>query len=120
VAGNKVIEKKYSSNGVDQKFVVTPDDTALRGDGADSTRVVLQVTDEFGAPRPYATGSIVFTIEGPAEIVGDNPFGLVGGCGAIWVRAKHQSGKAILRATHAVLGTRETQFQIIAADTELV
>ena len=42
------------------------------------TRVVFRVTDEFGAIRPYSNDPIVLSLEGPAEIVGDNPFALVG------------------------------------------
>lgn len=120
VGGKKVIEKSYSSNGADRKFAVSADDTGLVADGADSTRVVLRVTDEFGAPRPYTTGAIAFTIEGPGEIIGDNPFSLVGGCGAIWVRAKQQPGKVVLRAKHSELGSQEVQIQLSAAEKEIV
>ena len=70
----------------------------LIADGADTTRVVLRVTDEFDAIRPFANDAIQFSIEGPAEIIGDNPFSLVGGTGAIWVRAKEQAGKVRLTA----------------------
>jgi beta-galactosidase len=55
-----------------------PDDTALVADGADATRVVLQVTGEFdNIRRPYASDPIVFAMEGPGELMGDNPFSLV-------------------------------------------
>jgi beta-galactosidase len=116
LAGNKVIEKQYSSKGVDQQFVVAADDTTLTADGADTTRVVFMVTDEFGALRRYATASIVFDIEGPAEIIGDNPFSLVGGCGALWIRAKAEPGAVRLKATHPVLGTREVEFRMAPAE----
>ena len=81
-----------SGRGVDQKFTLLPDDTKLVADGADTTRVVLRVTDEFGAIRPFANDAIKFQLEGPAEIIGDNPFALIGGTGAIWIRAKEQPG----------------------------
>jgi len=42
-----------SGRGVDQKIGAVPDDTKLIADGANSTRVVLRVTDEYGAIRPY-------------------------------------------------------------------
>ena len=41
-----------SGHGVDQKIRAVPDDTRLVADGADSTRVELRVTDEYGAIRP--------------------------------------------------------------------
>ena len=55
-----------------------PDDTSLIADGADTTRVVLRVTDEFDAIRPFANDAIKFELEGPAEIIGDNPFAVGG------------------------------------------
>jgi beta-galactosidase len=120
LGGKKVIEKKYSGKGVDQQFLVTADDRTLIADGADSTRVVMRVTDEYGALRRYTTAAIALSIEGPAEIIGDNPFSLVAGCGAIWIRAHQQPGTVLLRATHPVLGTRDVQLAIEAAEPEVV
>ena len=119
LGGKKVIEKKYSSEGVDQQFLVAADDAALVADGADSTRVVMRVTDKYGAPRHYSTAAIALTLEGPAEIIGENPFALVAGCGAIWIRTKQEPGTVLLRATHPVLGTREVQIRVEAAGPEL-
>jgi beta-galactosidase len=116
--GKQVISKTLSGKGIDQKFELLPDDTKLNADGADSTRVVLRVTDEFGAIRPFANDAIRLELEGPAEIIGDNPFALVGGIGAIWIRAKEQPGSVRLTATHPVLGTKRVQFEIAAAAPE--
>ncbi len=116
----KVIEKKYSSDGTDREFAAVADDSVLQADGADATRVILKVTDEFGALRRYSTAAISFTLDGPAELIGDNPFSLVAGCGAVWIRAKEKPGKVVLKATHPVLGTRDVRVQIEAVDNELV
>lgn len=118
VKGEKVIEKKYSNKGIDQQFLVTPDDITLLADGADTTRVVMRVADEYGALRRYSTAAIALSIEGPAEIIGDNPFSLVAGCGAVWVRSKQQAGAVILKATHPSLGPREIKLQVVAAEPE--
>ena len=112
IQGKQVIVKKYSGKGMDQKFTLLPDDTSLIADGADTTRVVLRVTDEFDAIRPFANDAIKFELEGPAELIGDNPFALVGGTGAIWIRAKEQAGTVRLTATHPVLGKQQVQFEI--------
>jgi beta-galactosidase len=120
LAGKKVIEKTLSSKGIDQQFIVVPDDRSLVADGADTTRISFKITDEFGAPRPYSTAAIVFAVEGPAEILGDNPFSLVGGCGAIWLRAMRETGRVVLKATHPVLGTRAVELQITAAEAERI
>jgi beta-galactosidase len=116
----KVIEKMYAVDGVDKKLVVIADDAELNADGADATRVSFFVTDDFGNLRRYTSGSVSFRLEGPAEIIGENPFSLMGGAGAIWIRAKHEAGAVTLRATHAVLGTREVKIQIKPAAPELV
>src|SRR5205814_175036 len=84
IGGKKMIEKMLSGVGVDQKFALLPDDTKLIADGTDSTRVVLRVTDEFGAPRPFSNDSIKLDLQGPAELIGENPFALIGGTGAVW------------------------------------
>jgi beta-galactosidase len=53
VNGKLAISKSLSGRGVDSKFALLPDDLKLTADGADTTRVVLRVTDEFGAVRTY-------------------------------------------------------------------
>jgi beta-galactosidase len=97
-----------------------PDDRTLRADGADTTRVVLRVTDEFDAIRTYANDPIIFTLSGPAEIIGDNPFALIGGTGAIWVRAKEQSGVVRLTGKHPRLGAQTIEFTLLAVPDEAV
>jgi beta-galactosidase len=118
LGGKKVIEKSLSGKGVDQKLLLLPDDTSLVADEADSTRVVFRVTDEFGAVQPFADDPIKFELEGPAELIGDNPFALVGGTGAIWIRAQGQPGTVRLTATHPRLGKQEVQFEISTAEPE--
>ena len=115
-----VITRKYSGKGVDAKFALLPDDTTLLADGADTTRVVLRVTDEFDAIRPFANDAIQFEIDGPAEIIGDNPFALIGGTGAVWVRVKEQTGTARLTAIHPQLGKQQIEFTIETAAPEVV
>jgi beta-galactosidase len=118
ILGKKVIEKRMSGRGVDAQFTVVPDDSTLIADGADATRVVMRVTDEFGAIRPFADPAIRLQLDGPAEIIGDNPFSLVGGTGAIWIRAKEEPGTARLTATHPTLGAKQLEFHITEAAPE--
>jgi beta-galactosidase len=118
--GKQVISKRLSGTGVDAKFLLLPDDVELIADGADSTRVVLRVTDEFGAVRPFANDAIKFVLEGPAEIIGDNPFSLVGGTGAVWIRAQEKAGKVTLKAIHPRLGTQQAEILIASCPEESV
>jgi beta-galactosidase len=115
-----VISRTLSGSGVDRKFALLPDDTKLVADGADSTRVVLRVTDEFGAILPFVNDAIRLELSGPAEIIGDNPFALVGGTGAIWIRAFEMAGKAKLTATHPRLGVQQIEIEITPAPPEFV
>ena len=120
INGKQVISRSLSGNGIDSRFELLPDDRELVADGADSTRVVLRVTDEFGNVHPSANDPIVFMIDGPGELIGDNPFALVGGTGAVWVRAGEQAGTVHLTAKHLRLGTQTVEFTIAAAPAEQV
>ena len=120
LGGKKVVEKLYAHEGIDRQFLVAPDDTNLFADGADSTRVAMRVADEYGNLRRYSSAAISLSLEGPAELIGENPFSLFGGCGAVWIRAKHEPGTAVLRASHPVLGTKEVRISIGAAEPERV
>ncbi|MDQ2832594.1 MAG: twin-arginine translocation signal domain-containing protein [Acidobacteriota bacterium] len=116
--GKQVISKSLSGDGVDRKFTLLPDDTTLTADGADTTRIVLRVTDQYGAIRTYADDPIAFTLEGPATLIGDNPFSLIGGTGAIWLRAQQQPGTVRLTAKHPRLGTQTLELQLTPAAPE--
>jgi beta-galactosidase len=120
IDGKLAITRTYSGKGIDQNFTATPDDRQVVADGADTTRVVLRVTDEYGATRPFAADAIQLELDGPAEIIGENPFALVGGAGAIWIRAKETAGTAKLTAHHPVLGKQVVEFQLTPASPELV
>jgi beta-galactosidase len=119
IQGKQVISRSFSGKGIDQKFTLLPDDSALIADGADTTRVVLRVTDEFDAIRPFANDAIRFELSGPAELIGDNPFSLIGGTGAIWIRAGEQPGTVRLTAHHPYLGAQHVEFEISAAPHEV-
>jgi len=120
IQGEPVITKHYSGKGIDAKFALLPDDTGLIADGADTTRVVLRVTDEFGAIRPFANDAVKLDLQGPSEIIGDNPFALVGGTGAVWIRAKQEAGTVKLTATHPFLGSQQIEIEIAPAPGEIV
>ena len=118
--GKQVISKSFSGRGTNNKFALLPDDTELLADGADTTRVVLRATDEFGAIRTYANDPITFTLQGPAELIGDNPFSLIGGTGAVWVRAREQAGTVRLTANHPRLGAQTVSFTLRGVPAETV
>jgi beta-galactosidase len=118
IQGKQVISRSFSGKGIDQKFALLPDDTALIADGADATRVVLRVTDEYDAIRPFASDAISFELTGPAQLIGDNPFSLIGGTGAVWIRAGEQPGTVRLIARHPYLGAKSVEVEIAPAPPE--
>jgi beta-galactosidase len=120
IQGKLAITKRLSGRGVDTKFLLLPDDSELMADGADSTRVVLRVTDEFGNVQPFANDAVKLELEGPAEIIGDNPFSLVGGTGAIWIRAQQTPGTVQLKAIHPSLGTQQAEIKLMPSAEELL
>jgi beta-galactosidase len=120
IDGKQVISKSLSGRGADAKFVLVPDDRELQADGADCTRVVMRVTDEFGAIRTYANDPITLTLEGPGNLIGDNPFALVGGTGAVWIRAGEEATTLRLTAKHPRLGTQTVEVVVSGAPAESV
>lgn len=119
IGGQVVITHRSSGKSVDRRFELRAAADRLRGDGSDATRVSFRVTDEYGSLKPYATGAIQFSLEGPGVIVGENPFSLVGGAGAVWVRAGEQAGTIRLRARHPVLGDQELALVVEPAPAEI-
>src|SRR5882724_11151144 len=120
IDGKLVITKMLSGKGVDRELHVQADNRELDGDGIDATRVVLRVTDEYGGSRPFANAAITLTIDGPGEIIGDNPFSLFGGVGAVWIKTKQAAGTIRLNAKHPFLGTKTIEIKVKAAAPETV
>jgi beta-galactosidase len=115
VADRVVLKRSFSSDLDKDVFMLRADDVAIAGDGIDATRVVLQVTDKFGAPRLHGGGDVHFELGGPGMIVGDSPFSLAesGGAGAVWIKANPtSSGRLVLKATHSALGERSVAIEV--------
>ncbi len=120
VKGKLATTKTLSGSGTDDRLVVKADDGVLDGDGRDATRLVLAVTDAFGNLRPFSSGAIQLALTGPGEIVGENPFALNGGAGAVWVKTKEGSGTIRIEARHQYLGKQTVQIQVRGVEREWV
>ncbi len=120
LAGKQVLSRSFSGNGIDTAFTATPDDTTLVADGADATRVVLRVTDQFGNVHVSANDPITFSIDGPGTLIGDNPIALMGGTAAVWMRAQEQGGTVRLTANHLRLGSKTIEFTLSPSAPEAV
>ncbi|MHC4592705.1 MAG: glycoside hydrolase family 2 TIM barrel-domain containing protein, partial [Planctomycetota bacterium] len=95
--GKPAVEQRIAPDGVPEQFICWADDTALVADGADMTRLAFCAADRYGNVLPYAGGAVTITASGPATIVGENPFCLVGGVGAVYLRAGRRPGTVKLK-----------------------
>jgi len=117
--GDKVVVTRLlPARATDAQFHVEPDDLELLAGGSDATRVVFRVTDAEGNRRPFATGAIVLELDGPGELIGESPFALAGGVGAVWIKSREEPGQITLRATHPYLETRTITIQTTAVPPE--
>jgi beta-galactosidase len=90
--GQAVIEDRLAANKLPHALTFQADDAELVADGADMTRLVFRVVDKYNHALPYAVSVIYFTVEGPADLIGDNPFPLVGGQAALYLKARKEPG----------------------------
>jgi beta-galactosidase len=98
IAGKVVAKKKIATDGVPHALSLTADAPTLQADGYDCTRIAFALTDRYGNIQPYATGVVELTVTGPATLIGENPFALVAGRGAVWLRAERKKGKVTVHA----------------------
>jgi beta-galactosidase len=112
VNGEAVIEHCISGDGIPKKLVLEVDDSELKADGADMTRLVFKITDQYGNRLPYAMQPVSFEINGPAQLIGENPFALVGGQAALYIKAGKEAGMVTVRATTARLADAEVSLTI--------
>ena len=112
IDGKLAVTKVYSGRGVDAQLHLEADDAELDGDGIDATRLVLRVTDEYGGPRQFASGVVALTVDGPGEIIGESPFALVGGVGAVWIKAKEGEGTITVTGHHPALGAKSATIRV--------
>ncbi len=82
IQGKQVISRSFSGKGVDQKFTLLPDDTNARCRWSrhharrPARHRRIRRDSPLCQPTPFD-----FELTGPAELIGDNPFALVGGTG---------------------------------------
>ncbi len=115
VGSNCVLSRSFSSDPSADQLWLKADDAELEADGSDATRLTFAVVDKYCAPRAFATGQVSLYIEGPGEIVGDNPFTLDdnGGAGAVWIRTlPGRTGVIRIHARHSAVGAKTTTIRV--------
>ncbi|MCA9891081.1 MAG: glycoside hydrolase family 2 protein, partial [Anaerolineae bacterium] len=112
--GEVVAEQRIAMDGIPHTLQLVLDDEELVADGSDMTRVVVRITDEYGNPLRYSFTPITFEIEGPAQLVGENPLALVGGQAALLVRAGQEAGAVTITASAPRLGSASASLNTVA------
>jgi beta-galactosidase len=98
---------RMSADTARDRLVLTADDTSIRADGTDATRLTFRAVDAYGNQRPQVTGPVLLSLAGPATLIGDNPFdfGGYGGVGGAFVRSvPGRTGLVRVTASHQLLG----------------
>ncbi len=112
--GVAVAEHCIDGNGLPAALTLSVDDAEIRADGADMTRLVFRIVDRFDNRLPFSTQVVSFEIDGPAELIGENPFALVGGQAALYIRARKQPGEIVVRARTPYLAGVEVRLRSVA------
>ena len=77
------------------------------------TRVVVSVVDEHGQYLPFCQLPVTFTLEGPGELIGENPLGMEGGRAAVYVRSTMETGVVKLTGKCRDLDSCEIQINFV-------
>ncbi len=98
IGGKPAAEQRIAADGVPAQLMLQADHRELAADGADVTRVSFMVADRYGNALPYSAQAVRLAVVGPATFVGENPFAVVGGVGAVYLRAGVEPGRAVVTA----------------------
>ncbi len=112
-----VARKKIAADGVPTKLEAQLDDTEITADGADMTRLSLQVTDSYGNFQPFAFDVVKLEVSGPALVIGPNPVALIGGRVSVFIKATNNAGTIRIKATTSRLETPVLVMQSVALET---
>lgn len=112
IGGEKVIEVWRTCDPLPEEIKLWADSAELLADGMDMTALNFQIVDKFGNVTPYTSEVVTFAAEGPVEIIGTNPFAPQGGQGAVYIKAKEATGKAVLTASSPRLGAYTVNIEV--------
>lgn len=109
--GELVVSRHLAADRSGDRLTLEADDDRLVADGVDATRVVFQIVDRYGNRRSGVAGTVRFTLDGPATLIGENPFDLTDtpGGAAVWLKSQPGAdGTVTLTASHSTMGTATT------------
>lgn len=100
IGGQVVATDTRFTPGTATRLALVADDTAIKADGADMTRVVVKALDSNNQVVPTNSAPVTFTVTGPGAVVGESPLTLEAGTGAVYLKsALGQTGTLTLTAS---------------------
>jgi beta-galactosidase len=150
VSGKQVSSRSFSGSTRGDHIQITLNDQQLEADGIDTTLISFRAVDKYGNPRPYATGDVHVSVNGPGEWVGQSvalnvtaelsvdsagqfsknttylknsafPWTENGGVGGATIRTiAGQHGTIVVDVSHATLGQDTVHIEAVASPGSLV
>ncbi len=111
INGERVAERRIECDGQPAQILLDVDDTEINADGMDMTRITFKLVERYGNRLPYIRKVITFEIDGPGELIGENPFPMIGGQAALYVKSTTQPGTITIRASAPRLPTATVTIQ---------
>lgn len=116
IDGEAVITKKFAKNPFPAELKASADDRILKAqqkeESYDVTRIVFEALDQYGNSLDYMMDSIVFTVQGPAKLIGPGETTMQGGCIAAWIRTTGEKGIVKISARTQRLHSDEIQILV--------
>jgi len=111
--GELIAEHKVAADHIPDDLRIITNTTQLYADGADMARIGVQIVDKFGNVLPYQWRIVHLTLDGNADLIGENPLPLLGGQAACFVRARHEVGEITVSACTDELLPVSMKLQIV-------
>ncbi len=120
IGGIAAAEHELFPMGRPARLALLADAFELVADGSDCTRVVIALQDGKGQTLHLAHHSVSFHVEGPGRLIGENPFSLEAGRGAVYIQATRTPGTIRLIANMNGGMTAEAVIRTAALRTPIV
>ena len=105
--GKKVAEAKKTTPGkpIALKLVIDLSGKPLKSGCNDVVFVYASIVDENGTVNPNESRPVKFSVEGEAELIGDNPINAEAGIATVLLKAGNKAGSIMLKAEAVGLKT---------------
>ncbi len=121
IGGQIVATDTKFTPGAATRLTLTADDSSIKADGADMTRVVVKALDSNNQVVPTNNAAVTFTITGPGAVVGESPLALEAGTGAVYLKsALGQTGTLTLTASSPGLSSASASVNTTAFTDAIV